>query len=91
MFKEIAYNEEMRKSVLAGVDKLADTIKLTLGPKGRNIAMYRKPDLVGTKWSDPAKPGAKSFVTNDGVTIAEAIVLENPLENIGAQLIVEAA
>ncbi len=91
MSRDLSYNETLRKKILAGVDKLADTIKLTLGPKGRNVILYRKPDLQGAKWSDAPQPGAPAFVTNDGVTIAQSIILDDPLENMGAQLIVEAA
>lgn len=77
MSKMIAYNEEARKSIMAGVDKLADAVKITLGPKGRNV-------VLGKKYGSP-------IITNDGVTIAKEIELEDPYENMGAQLVREVA
>ena len=75
MSKEIYYKDEARKLLLKGVDTLADTVKITLGPKGRNVVLERK-------YGAP-------LITNDGVTIAKDISLENPSENLGAQLIKE--
>ncbi len=75
MAKQIIYGEEARKALLAGVDKLADTVKITLGPKGRNV-------VLGKKFGAP-------LITNDGVTIAKEIELEDAFENMGAQLIRE--
>jgi chaperonin GroEL len=75
--KQIAYDEEARRALKNGIDKLADAVKLTLGPKGRNV-------ILDKKWGAPT-------ITNDGVTIAKEIELEDPLENMGAQLIKEAA
>lgn len=77
MPKEITLSEGARKGILVGVDKLANTVKVTLGPKGRNV-------VLGKKEGPP-------LVTNDGVTIAKEIKLENRLEDMGAQLIREAA
>ncbi|MBU1228088.1 MAG: chaperonin GroEL [Actinobacteria bacterium] len=75
--KEIKYNEEARRGLQAGVDKLADTVKVTLGPKGRNVVLEKK-------WGAPT-------ITNDGVTIAKEIELDDPWENMGAQLAKEVA
>ncbi len=75
MAKQIIYGEEARKALQSGVDQLANTVKITLGPKGRNV-------VLGKKYGSP-------LVTNDGVTIAKEIELEDPYENMGAQLIRE--
>ena len=75
--KELRFNEQARRSLQAGVDKLADTVKVTLGPKGRNVVLEKK-------WGAPT-------ITNDGVTIAKEIELEDPYENMGAQLAKEVA
>ena len=91
MIKDILYNEEMRKHLVSGIDKVADAVKVTLGPKGRNVIMYQKASLRDTEYSDRAQKGAHALVTNDGVTIAKAIVLPNPAENMGEELIKEAA
>ena len=77
MAKDLRYGEEARKSLQAGIDKLADTVKITLGPKGRNVVLDKK---YGTP-----------LITNDGVTIAKEIELEDRFENMGAQLIKEAS
>ncbi len=75
MAKDILYGEEARKALQAGVDKLANTVKITLGPKGRNAVLDKK-------YGAP-------LITNDGVTIAKEIELEDKFENMGAQLIKE--
>jgi chaperonin GroEL len=75
--KELKFSEEARRGLRAGVDKLADTVKTTLGPKGRNVVLEKK-------WGAPT-------ITNDGVTIAKEIELEDPYENMGAQLAKEVA
>ena len=75
--KHIVYAEEARRNLIKGVDALADTVKVTLGPKGRNV-------ILDKKFGPPQ-------VNSDGVTIAKEIELENPLENMGAQLLKEAA
>lgn len=75
MAKQIVYGEEARKAIEAGVNKLADTVKITLGPKGRNVVLDKK---YGTP-----------LITNDGVTIAKEVELEDPFENMGASLIKE--
>lgn len=75
MAKQIAYGEEARKALMKGIDQLADTVKITLGPKGRNVVLDKK-------FGAP-------LITNDGVTIAKEIELEDPFENMGAQLVKE--
>jgi chaperonin GroEL len=75
MSKLICYGEEARRSLVSGVDQLADTVKITMGPKGRNV-------VLGKKFGSP-------LITNDGVTIAKEIELEDPFENMGAQLVKE--
>ncbi|HEX2937591.1 MAG TPA: chaperonin GroEL [Ruminiclostridium sp.] len=77
MAKEILYGEDARKALQSGVDKLADTVKITLGPKGRNVVLDKK-------FGAP-------LITNDGVTIAKEIELDDPFENMGAQLVKEVA
>ena len=77
MAKDIIYGEDARKKLQAGIDKLADTVKITLGPKGRNVVLDKK-------FGAP-------LITNDGVTIAKEIELENAFENMGAQLVKEVA
>ena len=77
MAKQIVYGEEARKSLLSGIDQLANTVKVTLGPKGRNV-------VLGKKFGSP-------LITNDGVTIAKDIELEDAFENMGAQLVREVA
>ena len=91
MAKDVTYNEEIRKKMLDGIDKVADTVKVTLGPKGRNVAIYRKANTQGAEYSDRAGAGAPAMVSNDGVTIAKAFVLPDPFENMGAQLLKEVA
>jgi chaperonin GroEL len=75
MAKQIAYGEDARKSLKSGIDQLADTVKITLGPKGRNVVLDKK-------FGAP-------LITNDGVTIAKEIELDDPFENMGAQLVKE--
>jgi len=75
--KEIHFNDDARRGLQAGVDKLADTVKVTLGPKGRNVVLEKK-------WGAPT-------ITNDGVTIAKEIELDDAFENMGAQLAKEVA
>ena len=77
MAKQIVYGEEARKALQNGIDKLSDTVKITLGPKGRNVVLDRK-------YGAP-------LITNDGVTIAKEIELEDAFENMGAQLVKEVA
>src|SRR5512137_641308 len=77
MAKNIMFGEEARRSMQKGVDILANTVKVTLGPKGRNIVLDKK-------FGSP-------LITNDGVTIAREIELEDPYENMGAQLVKEVA
>ena len=77
MAKDIKFGEDARKSLEIGVNKLADTVKITLGPKGRNVVLDKK-------FGSP-------LITNDGVTIAKEIELEDAFENMGAQLVKEVA
>ena len=77
MSKMIVYGEEARKKLQSGIDQLANTVKVTLGPKGRNV-------VLGKKYGAP-------LITNDGVTIAKEVELEDAFENMGAQLIREVA
>jgi chaperonin GroEL len=77
MAKQIAFNEDARRRLKTGVDALANAVKTTLGPKGRNVALDKK-------WGAPT-------ITHDGVTVAKEIELEDPYENMGAQLLKEAA
>ena len=77
MAKQLLMGEEARKALCAGIDKLADTVKITLGPKGRNV-------VLGKKFGAPV-------ITNDGVTIAKEIELKDQFENMGAQLVREVA
>ena len=77
MAKELAYGIDARNALMKGVDKVADTVKITLGPKGRNVVLDKK-------YGAP-------LITNDGVTIAKEIELEDPMENMGAQLLKEVA
>ena len=77
MAKQIIYGEEARKALQTGIDKLSNTVKITLGPKGRNVVLDRK-------YGAP-------LITNDGVTIAKEVELEDAFENMGAQLVKEVA
>jgi len=77
MAKQLAFGEEARKKILQGVDKLADAVKVTLGPKGRNVVLEKK-------WGSPT-------ITKDGVTVAKEVELEDPYENMGAQMVKEVA
>ncbi len=77
MAKSLDFDEEARRALERGVDKLADAVKVTLGPRGRNV-------VIDKKWGAPT-------ITNDGVTVAKEIELENPQENLGAQLAKEVA
>src|SRR6185295_5102739 len=77
MSKQITYGEPSRQAILRGIDTLANAVKVTLGPRGRNV-------LIGTQYGSPT-------LTKDGVTVAKEIDLKDPLENIGAQMVKEAA
>src|SRR3974390_1539368 len=77
MPKQIAYDEQARRALEAGMNKLADAVRVTLGPKGRNVVLEKK-------WGAPT-------ITNDGVSIAKEIELEDPYEKIGAELVKEVA
>src|SRR5512139_243831 len=75
--KQIIYSENARQAILRGVNQLADVVKVTLGPKGRNVVLEKK-------YGGPA-------ITKDGVTVAKEIELRDPLENLGAQMVREVA
>src|SRR5438046_7641190 len=75
--KQLEYSEDARRALKRGIDALADAVKITLGPKGRNVVLDKK-------FGPPT-------ITNDGVTIAKEIELEDPFENMGAQLLKEVA
>src|SRR5215469_11634364 len=77
MAKQITYGEQARRALERGVNQLADTVRVTLGPKGRNVVLDKK-------FGAP-------LITNDGVTIAKEIELKDPFENMGAQLVKEVA
>ena len=77
MAKMIAFDEQARRALEAGMNKLADAVRVTLGPKGRNVVLEKK-------WGAPT-------ITNDGVSIAKEIDLEDPYEKIGAELVKEVA
>src|SRR5450432_4033832 len=77
MAKQIVYGEHSRQAILRGVNQLADAVKVTLGPKGRNV-------VLGKKFGAPT-------ITKDGVTVAKEIELQDPLENMGAQMVREVA
>ena len=77
MAKQIVFNDEARRAILSGVDQLANAVKVTLGPKGRNVVLEKK-------FGSPT-------ITKDGVTVAKEIELENPYENMGAQMVKEVA
>ncbi|MDR2884695.1 MAG: chaperonin GroEL, partial [Deferribacteraceae bacterium] len=77
MAKNITFSEDARQSIIRGVDKLANTVKVTMGPKGRNV-------VIEKKFGSP-------LVTKDGVSVAKEIELKDPIENIGAQMVKEVA
>ena len=77
MAKQVVFDEAARRALKRGIDKLADTVKVTIGPKGRNVVLDKK-------------FGAPT-ITNDGVSIAKEVELEDPFENMGAQLVKEVA
>ena len=77
MAKQLIFDESARRSLKAGIDRLADAVKVTIGPKGRNVVLDKK-------FGSPT-------ITNDGVTIARDIELDDPFQNMGAQLLKEVA
>ena len=87
----IAGGDEVRNEMLEGVNILADAVKITLGPRGRNVAVPQKGSTYGADYGDSSAPGAPVLVTNDGVTIAKSISLEQPLQNMGVELVKESA
>ena len=87
----IIHGEAAREKLLEGIDELAEAVASTLGPKGRNIAMHQKAALYGADYGARAQAGAHVLITNDGVTIAKEISFSDPVKNMGAQLMKEAA
>ena len=77
MSKEISFNSDARAKLKSGVDALADAVKVTLGPKGRNV-------VIGKQFGPP-------HITKDGVSVAKEIVLKDPMENLGAQMVKQSA
>jgi chaperonin GroEL len=77
MAKEIVYGDASRQGILRGIDSLANAVKATLGPRGRNV-------IIGAKFGSPT-------ITKDGVTVAREIDLRDPIENMGAQMVKEVA
>src|SRR5215210_9113903 len=77
MAKELRFNEDARRGLERGVNKVADAVKITLGPRGRNVVLEKK-------FGSPT-------ITKDGVTVAKEIELEDPMENMGAQMVKEVA
>ena len=87
----IVQGDAARATLLEGIDELADAVSATLGPKGRNVAMHQKANLYGSDYGARAQAGAHVLITNDGVTIAKEISFADPVKNMGAQLMKEAA
>ncbi len=87
---QITFQTDARTKLLLGADKLADAVKVTLGPKGRNVAMHQKQNRQGASLADNATD-TPVLITNDGASIAESVVLPDALENAGAQLLRQAA
>jgi chaperonin GroEL len=77
MSKQITYGDDSRQAILRGVNRLADAVRVTLGPRGRNV-------VLGKKFGSP-------LITKDGVTVAKEIELKEPLENMGAHMVKEVA
>ena len=87
----IDYGGAARGVLLEGINELADAVASTLGPKGRNVAMHQKANVYGADYGERAGRGAHVLITNDGVTIAKEISFADPVKNMGAQLMKEAA
>ena len=87
----IIKGDDARVQLLEGIDELARAVAQTLGPKGRNVAMHQKANIHGADYGDRARAGAPVLITNDGVTIAKEISFADPVKNMGAQLMKEAA
>ena len=87
----IIQGDAARTKLLEGIDELASAVSATLGPKGRNVAMHQKANIHGADYGDRAQVGAPVLITNDGVTIAKEISFSDPVKNMGAQLMKEAA
>ena len=87
----LLHGDEVRQGMLAGIDTLSDAVVSTLGPRGRYVALPQKANLYGADYTDDAAPDAPVLVTNDGVTIAKSITLPDPVQNMGAQLVKQAA
>lgn len=94
MSRTIRFDDELRNKLMRGVNAMADAVRVTLGPGGRNVIMFQPPALhegTGADPSDPPQPGAPAYLTNDGVSIARTIKLPDPYENMAAELLKEAA
>lgn len=87
----ILYSQEARNKMLMGIDTIANAVKGTLGPKGRNAALYQKANIRGAQYADAPMPGAHVLITNDGVTVAQSMVLADPVEDAGVRLLKNAA
>ncbi len=87
----IIQGDAARATLLEGIDELAGAVSATLGPKGRNVAMHQKANLRNADYGDRTQAGAPVLITNDGVTIAKEISFADPVKNMGAQLMREAA
>ena len=87
----ISHGDDIRNSFMAGINTLADAVRITLGPRGRNVALPQKENVYGADYGDEAAGNAPVLVTNDGVTIAKSITLEDAEQNMGAELLKEAA
>lgn len=88
---ELMHGEALRQKMMVGINKMADAVKVTLGPLGRNVAVHQKANLRGADYGDAPAAGAHVLITNDGVTIAKSIVLADAAEDLGARLLREAA
>lgn len=87
----ILSGDDLREQMMEGIDAVADAVKVTLGPRGRNVALPQKANLYGADYGDTPTAGAPVLITNDGVTIAKTINLSGAAQDMGAQLLKEAA
>lgn len=87
----ILYSQEARNKMLMGIDTIANAVKGTLGPKGRNAALYQKANIRDAQYADAPMPGAHVLITNDGVTAVQSVVLADPVEDAGVRLLKNAA
>ncbi len=87
----IFHGDEIRNEMLEGVNTLANAVRITLGPRGRNVALPQKENVYGADYGDAAAGNAPTLVTNDGVTIAKSMSVEDAAQNMGLELLKEAA